>query len=298
MQEVIYIMADNRSGSTLLENMLSKSEQCFSVGELALLKGHLLKKGPGERWNWSCSCGKAFNDCSFWAKILVQTNAFTSESFQTNSYTNMKNGVLNRISIFPSLFKSKLAKIASAPKNLKVAQSIHSLYKLIAEQSGEKIIIDSSKNPIQALSIYKNRKDIRIKIIWLKRDLRAIAVSKQKWKSLNNKRDKSLLRLLMDVFYYRRLCYAVSKLVNPTDLIVVNYESLAKETNTTFQSIIQKAGLTSYPTPEFMELIEDHTIGGTPGRFERKPIQYDDKWHKAFKENKFAYFIGSILNKI
>ena len=47
---VIYIIADRRSGSTLLENMLSKSEEIISVGELAMLKGHILKEGPGEMW--------------------------------------------------------------------------------------------------------------------------------------------------------------------------------------------------------------------------------------------------------
>jgi hypothetical protein len=44
---IIYIMSDNRSGSTLLENILSKSDECFSVGELAMLKGHLLKIWSG-----------------------------------------------------------------------------------------------------------------------------------------------------------------------------------------------------------------------------------------------------------
>ena len=53
---VIYIISDRRSGSTLLENILSKSNETVSVGELAMLKGHILKEGPGEIWNWNCSC--------------------------------------------------------------------------------------------------------------------------------------------------------------------------------------------------------------------------------------------------
>ena len=54
----------------------------------------------------------------------------------------------------------------------------------------------------------------------------------------------------------------------------------------------------AFPTPEFMELVEDHTIGGTPGRFSKKPIQYDDSWKEQYNDNKFAYFTGGILNKI
>ena len=180
MPQVIYIMSDNRSGSTLLENMLSKSQECFSVGELAMLKGHLLKKGPGERWNWNCSCGKPFTQCSFWASIVTETNATASPDFQTNTYMNLKNRILNRISISPSFFKNKLLQICSTPQNMAVTNTENNLFKLVAEKSGKNVIIDSSKNPVQALAIYKNRKDIQVKIIWLKRDLRAIAVSKQK----------------------------------------------------------------------------------------------------------------------
>ncbi len=298
MPQVIYIMADNRSGSTLLENMLSKSAECFSVGELAMLKGHLLKKGPGERWNWNCSCGSSFTECVFWGSIVKEANGVDSEDFQTNTYTNLKNGVLNRISVFPTLFRSKLLKISKSPRNIKVTNTTNMLYKMVAEKSGKQVIIDSSKNPVQALAIYKNRKDIPVTIIWLKRDLRAIAASKQKWKSLNKKRDKTLSRLLMDVFYYRRLCYAVAQQVDPAHLIKIDYESLAKDTDKTFQGILEAAGLKPYPTPQYMELIEDHTVGGTPGRFERKPIQYDSKWKKSFENKKVASAIGAMLNKI
>src|SRR5207237_7541437 len=74
---VIYVMADVRSGSTLLENILSKSDETVSVGELALLKGHILHRGPGIKWNWNCSCGTPVMECSFWKDALkgVDVNA-------------------------------------------------------------------------------------------------------------------------------------------------------------------------------------------------------------------------------
>src|SRR5881397_149559 len=70
---VIYIISDRRSGSTLLENILSKSSEVTSVGELAMLKGHILKQGPGERWNWNCSCGNSVMECVFWRSVLKDT---------------------------------------------------------------------------------------------------------------------------------------------------------------------------------------------------------------------------------
>ncbi len=42
---IIYVMSDKRAGSTLLENILSKSDETVSVGELALLKNHIFRQG-------------------------------------------------------------------------------------------------------------------------------------------------------------------------------------------------------------------------------------------------------------
>ena len=100
-------MADNRSGSTLLENILSKSDECFSVGELAMLKGHLLKTGPGGNWNWNCSCGKPLNECLFWSPIIKKTYDANPENFFTSINWNFKSKALVSNAAFPFLFKKK-----------------------------------------------------------------------------------------------------------------------------------------------------------------------------------------------
>ena len=296
--QIIYIMADNRSGSTLLENILSKSDECFSVGELAMLKGHLLRNGPGENWNWNCSCGQPLNDCSFWSPIIKRTYQAKPEIFFTSINWNFKSKVLASNAVFPFLFKKRFLKLINANNNQKVINTLGELYKLVVEQSGKRIIIDSSKNPIQALAIYKKIKDFDVKIIWLKRDIRAIVTSKSKWKDLNKKKKKSMSKLILNVFYYRRLCYAVSKMVNSSDIIKMNYESLAQHTHEEVEKIIRSFEMKPFATPEYMELVEDHTIGGTPGRFTKKPIQIDESWKGQFENDRFAYVMGGVLNKI
>jgi hypothetical protein len=78
--KVIYLISDRRSGSTLLENILSKSVETVSVGELAMLKGHIEKDGPGELWNWTCSCGQPIMQCEFWSEVLGN---IYDDSFET-----------------------------------------------------------------------------------------------------------------------------------------------------------------------------------------------------------------------
>ena len=57
--KVIYISGIGRSGSTLLDIILSTSEKVFSVGEI-------FKYNQMLRENIKCSCGKKVKDCSFW----------------------------------------------------------------------------------------------------------------------------------------------------------------------------------------------------------------------------------------
>ena len=296
--EIIYIMSDNRSGSTLLENILSKSEECFSVGELAMLRGHLLKNGPGEKWNWTCSCGKPFYECIFWSSIVKQTFEKSPENFFTSINWNFKSKALALNAGLPFLFKKRFLKIINSNNNKKVISTLNELYKLVHEHSGEKIIVDSSKKPIQALAVYKKIKNFNVKIIWLRRDIRAIVTSKSKWKDLNKMKKKSKFKLILDVFYYRRLCYTVSTMVKPSDILMLDYEALAQNTHEELQKIFEAFAIKPFATPEYMELIEDHTIGGTPGRFAKKPIQYDEGWKDQFYNDKFAYLIGGVLNKI
>ncbi len=298
MVEVIYIMSDNRSGSTLLENIFSKSEECFSVGELAMLKGHIMKYGPGDKWNYTCSCGKSVNECPFWAPILDKLYYSDKENFCTAVNMSSKSKTLKFNQPFPFLYKTRLLQFATTGYNKKVINTVSRLYKATAEASGKKFIIDSSKNPLQALALYNNREGISVKIIYLKRDIRAIAVSKRKWKATNNKRKKSLLRLVTDIFYYRRLCDTVSSMVDPDDIIYLDYESLAKYTDSELKRLFTALNMKPFPTPKYMELVEDHTIGGTPGRFEKKPISYNESWKEEYKDDPVAFKIGGFLNNL
>ncbi len=291
-------MADRRSGSTLLENILSKSAEAVSVGELAMLEGHILKEGPGDKWNWNCSCGHSIIECVFWSPILKEVNFEKAKDFKTNIDWNFKSKKIQSASLIPSVFNNNLKQLAFSKKNKVIVETLNNIYKSIYKITGKKIIIDSSKDPVQALALYKNKSDADIKIIWLKRDIRAIANSKNKWKNLNKRRQKSLLNILIDVTYYRSICYAVSKQISSADIVTINYEDLAINTQSELDRINKKFNLKNYIAPQFMELEEDHTIGGTPERFSKKPISYDGSWKKNYENKKLLYLMGGLLTKL
>ena len=294
---VIYIVSDRRSGSTLLENILSKSNEVTSVGEMAMLHGHILKSGPGERWNWNCSCGEPVKECIFWSGIIKDTYQKDPLVFNTNIEWSFKAKKFLAVALLPSLFKNKLLKILNGKKNKDVPGTLNLLYTKIFAQTSKPFIVDSSKDPLQALSIYKSQRDFNVKIIWLKRDLRAIAVSKSRWKELNVKKKKTIKKILLDVFYYRRICRAVSLFIKGDDILRMQYETIAQQTQQQLDTVIEKFGMNSYSAPEYMFVEDDHTIGGTPNRFEKRPITYDESWMKAYQNKKLLYFVGGLLNK-
>ncbi len=50
--------------------------------------------------------------------------------------------------------------------------------------------------------------------------------------------------------------------------------------------------------PEYMELDNDHTVGGTPNRFEKRKIHFDNNWKKSVANKPLFNYLGVILNKL
>jgi hypothetical protein len=296
---VIYVMADARSGSTLLENILSKSEETVSVGELALLKGHILRQGPGIRWNWNCSCGTPVLECAFWKDALKGID-ITAPDFNTAVHWNYRSFRMWIGNILPGVLKKALLKINARRINKDTIQTLNVIYKNIFQATGKPFIIDSSKNPVQAYMLYVNKPaSFDVKIIGLTRDLRAIAASKRKWNIANKiTNQKSLMKLLSNSLFYKKLYNAISQFVKPGDVLMLNYEELATNTQEQLDKIVMKMGLQPYTAPQYMYIDNDHTIAGTPQRFTKRAIAYDNSWEKTYERKPILSLIGKVMNKI
>ena len=291
---VIYIISDRRSGSTLLENILSKSDETVSVGELAMLKGHIIKHGPGEIWNWNCSCGKAVLECEFWSRALKN---IYNKNFETKIFWPYKSVKILLSSIMPGAFKKRLLQFVHTKKNKQTIATLNEIYKSITNISGKKFIVDSSKDPMQALAV-NECENVDAKFIWLSRDLRAITFSKLKRWKVNKRSNKKPLETLTDSFYYKKICAAALKCINQNNFIKINYEALAANPQKELNKICAVFGLKDYAAPKFMELLDEHTIAGTPGRFERKKIAADNSWKDYFKNKTLLNVLGKVFNSL
>ena len=81
-KKIIYIAGYGRSGSTLLERLLSSHEQIVGIGEAKILF-RLQDKG-----NFLCACGQPTNACPFWSCVL--------DRFGPDNTANHENWIVQR----------------------------------------------------------------------------------------------------------------------------------------------------------------------------------------------------------
>ncbi len=80
--KVLYIAGYERSGSTLLHNVLGQLDGFFAAGELAKIWDRSLIE------NRRCGCGAPFRECEVWRRIL--TNGFGGvESIRARATTSV-----------------------------------------------------------------------------------------------------------------------------------------------------------------------------------------------------------------
>jgi hypothetical protein len=173
---IVHFIGVGRSGSTLLNIILDNHPDIVSTGELAFfVRGWL----SGDY----CSCNHLVSECLFWSKVkdewLKRTNIPDLESYL---YLQQQWESFRRLPFV--LFRSFLSNQAFREYQQYTAQ----LYAVIKELSDVMIVADSSKNPVRALSLATIPR-IDLRLIFLVRDVRGYAWSKQKVLRKNQKKD-------------------------------------------------------------------------------------------------------------
>jgi ribosomal protein L31E len=130
--KIIYIVARGHSGTTILDIILGNSEDAFSCGEL--ISGI-------SRINPICSCGEELKKCIFWGDIHQKISKVMNWERFCRIFSSQKK--LRSIKYFVSRHKRE-----------EMVGYNNLLHNAIFQESGKKIIIDSSKNIFRGLFLY------------------------------------------------------------------------------------------------------------------------------------------------
>ncbi len=139
--QVLYIMGTARSGTTVLEILLSANDTVCSVGELT----HIFRDGfEGDN---TCACGASFTNCVFWKKVQQQLSYPPSKVLQSCA-------LFNKIDWHKGFLKILFHAVSK--ENMSVyMQTNKDLYNACSDISGKRVIVDSSKYPARALMLNK-----------------------------------------------------------------------------------------------------------------------------------------------
>ena len=306
---VVYIIADNRSGSTLLDYMLSLHPDALTLGEVHHLHGHYYRKGNGLTRNWECSCGKSVQQCEFWSEVLEKVSF--QESFETKILRKEPNWAVLNKQMHSFLLNRSIQDKAVLSQGKNVAQNTWKIYKSIYEQEKKSVIIDSSKIGLKAFFLEKH-KEGNIRFLHLERDIRAVSYSKlnrrrgfsEEAKKYFNTGDGSIYRDILESYktrYENRFFSQLIKNISGNKVVQkITYEDLADYPVKTMSKIYSFLEMEQVTPPSMTNQNEEqqHALGGSPSRFEAKKIKPDMRWKSYFQSKPLASSLGRFLQSL
>ena len=279
--KVLYIAGQGRSGSTLLERMLGQLDCCVSVGELRLI----WDRGFAE--NQLCGCEVPFNDCQFWASVLEE--AFGgSEHVQLHDIRSLWRSVDGVRYIPQMILPWRTDGYRQRLDNYR--EFMGKLYLAIAQVSGKRIIIDSSKYAWYAFML-STLPQIDPYLLHLVRDSRAVSFS---WLRKKIRPEITWKDAFMDryspgksalAWMYRNIL-AHSNLLANRKHVRIRYEDMVAHARETLTTILSTLG---EEPQELMFIADDqllldtnHTVAGNPVRFQKGLIDLreDADWRE------------------
>lgn len=291
MYKIIYIVGPGRSGSTILEILLSHGKDAFGAGELTQIVEDGFEK------NKKCSCNNNFKDCEVWRRI-----------YKTMSLSNVEIKEWKKIQRkidWHSGFIRQILKII--PKNdLELYKNLNKkLFDSIYKITNAKFIIDSSKYSGRALALWKMFKN-NIFFIRLIRSPEGLMSSFQK-----PNKDEQLPKKPFQVFiYYSFVLFSLrilSFLIPKTYFLCISYEDLINSPFKVLSEIEKFCGLNLEETKEKLENNKYFNVGHiiTGNRIRKLgKIKFDPKLGEpklnSSKEKFFVYLmkIVSFILKI
>lgn len=278
---VLCIIGKGRSGSTLLDMILGQLDGVFSTGEL------------GRLWEWGlthgyrCGCGEPVDACPTWRPIVER--AFEGDPEREARRVIAWQEHVLRWPRVPRLLLQRPGRLDGWPELEAYASHLSDVYRSIAERTGARVIVDSTKWPASPtpLGLVPG---VDARIVQLVRDPRAVAFSwrrRKRWSDRPGEREMPRYGVLFSMasWWARNLTAETVRGRHPRDhSTTVRYEDLVRQPRDTIRMIAELVGAGDAELPfvdERTALLEPtHTVGGNPARLNngRIELHVDDQW--------------------
>ncbi|HEX3759504.1 MAG TPA: sulfotransferase [Kofleriaceae bacterium] len=246
-----------RNGSTLIGNLLNEVPGLFHVGELHFLWKNAYGSGSNDR----CGCGARLVECKIWSRVLAaELPAGASAEAHARDMVRRQVAVLRTRQTW-SVLRGDLSEARRAH-----AATMARLYRAIAEVTGCRVIVDSTKIPGEA-ALLPHVDGIAPRFLHLVRDPRATAHSWSRQKDY-----AYVMSAARSTAYWVGFNLASHALVrrHPAASMFLRYEDFIREPARVLDQLIELCGGDPAANPvsgRTAELRPNHTVTGNPDRF-------------------------------
>ncbi len=240
--QILCIIGDSRSGSTLLQYLLATQPGVAAVGELRRL-AQLVREGR------PCSCGHALHECPRWGPILARLDLRPRPRPRVSKRAGEAAGLLAGVPL------GRAPARRAAPAAARAADQAATVYRLLGEQERCRVIVDSSKDPGHALELALNG-EITVHPLYLFRDGRAVVHSKVRRTNIDpDVAIRHWRRLTTGMLWLRRLRAGTT----------VHYEDLCADPRAVLEPVLAPLGIAVHLQDPPAPVTELHSLGGSPG---------------------------------
>lgn len=269
--KVLFIAGWGHSGSTIIDNLLGQVEGFFSTGELhALWRGGLIEANTG------CGCGEAIADCDLWRRVLRATMSEATSANVAEIAAWQKDAL--RMTKLRRLVQADDVSSLTGAARVYADWSIR-LYSALADVTGARVIVDSSKTPTYP-ALLRLSDGIDLYLVHLVRDPRAVANSWRRIKRFGVA--ESSLRWTV----WNQATAAVARRLPPRRSLVLRYEDFLAHPRHTIRTLVsfvdEPARRLPFQGERRAVLGTNHSVGGNKSRFLRGHIDIADTrdWRK------------------
>lgn len=286
--KLLYILGRGRGGSTVLANVLGELDGFFSAGELRSLWDPVVVR------NNPCGCGELISECPLWSKVLHELRDIDLERV-----VRWQHEIVRESNVLRLLRDDPQGKWSSFVGYAGVTSR---LYRTIADITGCKVIVDSSKRPSYAAFV-KHLEGCDPYFVHLVRDPRASAYSWQTRKYTGTLGTEVPQRSALDSTVRWMLLNVGSEMLLRRDArdhhMRLRYEDFVASPRERVAEIRDMAGEGQAALPfvdeRTVELSPNHTIAGNPARFRtgRMEIRDTAEWRES--QGARARFVSTMV---
>jgi hypothetical protein len=268
--EIIYITGYGRSGSTLLDILLSQHSNIFGGGELFYALD-IISDEDG-----LCSCGERVSTCKVWNSIAGKISQWVDQRGITiNHLRQLQKKVEPRSALINVLLRRNWSQLKDDEFQLYDAFQNFFFNELARHHNSVRYIVDASKSAARAANrvlALKQVAGLPVRVIHLVRDPRGVINSAQKGKNKDlekgvKSKGKFLPMRAIIGWILANIIEAInSKLKDPNNIMVIKYEDLVHHPRKTLKIICKFIEIDPEPIlntlgPAHLP-VRGHSIGG------------------------------------